>query len=52
MIKKVMLLLCGAGVPLMSVSQTKDSLFTVKITATKMPSTAKIYLLYQEDGKK
>jgi thiol-disulfide isomerase/thioredoxin len=52
MIKKVMLLLCGVAVPLMSVSQTIDSLFTIKITATKMPSTAKIYLLYQEDGKK
>ncbi|MCX2450100.1 TlpA disulfide reductase family protein [Pedobacter sp. PLR] len=36
----------------MSVSQTKDSLFTVKITATKMPSMAKIYLLYQQHGKK
>jgi len=47
-----MLLLCGTAVPLMSVSQTTDSLFTVKITATKMPSMAKIYLLYQEDGKK
>lgn len=47
-----MLLLCGAAVPFMSVSQTKDSLFTVKITATRMPSTAKIYLLYQQDGKK
>ena len=47
-----MLLLYGAAVPLMSVCQTKDSLFTVKITATKMPSRAKIYLLYQEEGKK
>lgn len=47
-----MLLLCGVAVPLMSVSQTIDSLFTIKITATKMPSTAKIYLLYQKDGKK
>lgn len=47
-----MLLLWGAAVPLMSVCQTKDSLFTVKITAPKMPSRAKIYLLYQEEGKK
>ncbi|SMD16927.1 Peroxiredoxin [Pedobacter nyackensis] len=47
-----MLLLCGAAVPFMSLSQTKDSLFTVKITAKKMPSMAKIYLLYQQHGKK
>lgn len=47
-----MLLLCGAAVPFISVSQTKDSLFTVKITATKMPLAAKIYLLYQEYGKR
>ncbi|RQO77062.1 alkyl hydroperoxide reductase [Pedobacter sp. KBW01] len=52
MLKKVMLLLCGAAVPLMSVAQTKNSLFTVKITATKMPAMAKIYLLYQVNGKK
>lgn len=36
----------------MSVSQIRVSLFTVKITATKMPSAAKIYLLYQEYGKR
>ncbi len=47
-----MLLLCGVVVPLMSISQTKDSLFIVKITATKMPSKAKIYLLYQKYGKR
>ncbi|PTS92073.1 alkyl hydroperoxide reductase [Pedobacter sp. HMWF019] len=52
MIKKVMLLLFVAAVPFMSVSQTKDSLFTVRINAAKMPLTAKIYLLYQKDGKK
>ena len=47
-----MLLLFVAAVPFMSVSQTKDPLFTVRINAAKMPSTAKIYLLYQKDGKK
>lgn len=47
-----MLLLCVAAIPLMSVSQTTDSLFTVKITATKMPSKAKIYLVHQRNGKK
>jgi peroxiredoxin len=52
MIKKVMILLCGAVLPFVSVSQTTESLFTVKINAITMPSAAKIYLLYQQDGKK
>ncbi|WP_316794167.1 TlpA disulfide reductase family protein [Pedobacter frigoris] len=52
MIKKVILLLFGAAVPFMSVSQTADSLFSVEINAMAMPSKAKIYLLYQQDGKK
>lgn len=47
-----MLLLCGAALPFISVSQTTDSLFTVKIYAKTMLSKAKIYLLYQQDGKK
>ncbi|TKC08896.1 TlpA disulfide reductase family protein [Pedobacter frigoris] len=52
MIKKVVLLLCGAAMPFISVSQTKDSSFAVEINAMAMPSKAKIYLLYQQDGKK
>jgi peroxiredoxin len=52
MIKKVMLLLCGAAIPFISVSQTTASLFSVKINAGTMLSTTKIYLLYQPDGKK
>ncbi|WP_316817250.1 TlpA disulfide reductase family protein [Pedobacter nyackensis] len=52
MIKKLMLLLSGAMMPFMSVSQDKDSLFTVKINAQRMPSMAKIYLLYQREGKR
>lgn len=47
-----MILLCGAALPFVSVSQTTESLFTVKINAITMPSAAKIYLLYQQDGEK
>ena len=46
-----MLLLCGAAVPFICLSQTKDSLFTVKIATSKMPSSAKIYLAYHKYGK-
>ncbi|MEJ5054537.1 DUF4369 domain-containing protein [Sphingobacterium sp. MYb382] len=52
LIKKLMLLFYSAMLPLCSLSQDTDTAFKLRIKGAKIPKTAKVYLLYQRDGKK